>query len=247
MSVEEDTVVLGSVESRSESSLGAGSSGTGDLDVDALGVVLGAVLLAGRVETDDLVAQDVVAVGDGLGDGGRPAVVVADQVVGGPLSGRAAAIDEALGVDLEELQRSRVDGGALAVAGGKVRDDGAVVALRPFSPLELNVRASLNGGSQGAGLAVLVADDVLRRVAGAVDETEVGGAGGPANGVRGIVGVGVFVNKVSAVAVPLLASFHSIHGYNERLGLIEHTRCRRRRYRRRSRDQRREKRRPEGR
>ena len=156
-------------------------------------------------------AQDVVAVGNGLGDSGGPAVVVADQIVGGPLSGRAAAIDEALGVDLEELERGRVDGRALAVAGGKVRDDRAVVALRPFGPLELDVGAGLDVGSQGTGLAILVADDVLRRVAGSVDETKVGGAGGPANGVRGVVGVGVLVNKVSAVAVLLLASLVSLY------------------------------------
>lgn len=76
--------------------LGAGAS---HLDVDALGVVLGAVLLARRVQGDDLVAENVLAWGNGLGDLDGPGEVVGDELLGGPL----AAVEAGL-VDLEEAQ-----------------------------------------------------------------------------------------------------------------------------------------------
>lgn len=55
---------------------GVGGAGAGDLNVDALGVGLGAVLLAGGVEGDDLVAEDVVAGCERLRDGEGPLVAV---------------------------------------------------------------------------------------------------------------------------------------------------------------------------
>ena len=45
-----------------------------------------------------------------------------------------------------------------------------------------------------------MADDVRGRVAVGGDEAEVGGLGGPADGVGGVVGVGVGVDYVAAVA-----------------------------------------------
>ena len=53
-----------------------GGARASDLNVDTLGVGLGAVLLAGGVEGDDLVAEDVVASGQRLGDGEGPRVVI---------------------------------------------------------------------------------------------------------------------------------------------------------------------------
>jgi len=55
---------------------GVGGARAGDLDVDTLGVGLGAVLLAGGVEGDDLVTEDVVASGERVGDGEGPRVVI---------------------------------------------------------------------------------------------------------------------------------------------------------------------------
>ena len=55
---------------------GVGGAGASDLNVDTLGVGLGAVLLAGGVESDDLVAEDVVARGERLGDADGPLVAV---------------------------------------------------------------------------------------------------------------------------------------------------------------------------
>ena len=64
--------------SNAVSAVGAGVGGarSGDLNVDTLGVGLGAVLLASGVEGDDLVAEDVVARGERLGDGEGPLVAV---------------------------------------------------------------------------------------------------------------------------------------------------------------------------
>ena len=60
------------------STVGAGVGGAraSDLNVDTLGVGLGAVLLGSGVEGDDLVAEDVVACGERLGDGEGPLVAV---------------------------------------------------------------------------------------------------------------------------------------------------------------------------
>jgi hypothetical protein len=60
------------------SAVGAGVGGTraGNLNVDTLGVGLGAVLLASGVEGDDLVAEDVVTRGERLRDGEGPLVAV---------------------------------------------------------------------------------------------------------------------------------------------------------------------------
>jgi len=76
-----DAGVGGSVEGGATdtvSTIGAGVSGAGagDLNVDTLRVGLGAVLLAGGVESDDLVAEDVVAWGERLGDADGPLVAV---------------------------------------------------------------------------------------------------------------------------------------------------------------------------
>ena len=76
-----DTSIGGLVEGgagNAVSAVGAGVGGAGasDLNVDTLGVGLGAVLLAGGVEGDDLVAEDVVASGQRLGDGEGPRVVI---------------------------------------------------------------------------------------------------------------------------------------------------------------------------
>ena len=72
-----DAGISGGVEggaSDAVSAVGArvGGARAGDLNVDALGVGLGAVLLPGGVESDNLVAEDVVARGERLGDAEGP-------------------------------------------------------------------------------------------------------------------------------------------------------------------------------
>ena len=105
--------------------------------------------------------------------------------------------------DLEELERRLVDGRAVAVAVGQVVDHRPVVALGPGVPLQLDSAACGNLGVDSAVAAVAVADDVGRAEGVRGHETEVGGGGGPADGV-GVVGlVGVVVNEVTAVTEQL--------------------------------------------
>lgn len=53
-------------------------AGTGDLESEALRIVLRAVFLVGGVQGDDLVAEDVAAWCERRGDGYGPGVVVCD-------------------------------------------------------------------------------------------------------------------------------------------------------------------------
>lgn len=90
--VELDTRVVGSVEAGSGSTTTEPSGSRAlNLEVDALGVCLGAVGLAGCVQRDDLVANDVVA-GSNVREGNVPGEVVGDQVIGSPLAGVAARL-----------------------------------------------------------------------------------------------------------------------------------------------------------
>ncbi|GJC98596.1 hypothetical protein ColKHC_07422 [Colletotrichum higginsianum] len=182
---DEDTGVGRGVEG---STLGTGGelrAGAGNLDVEALGVVLGAVLLAGGVESNDLVAPDVLAGLQGGGDGDLPGEVLGDELVGSP-----AAAGETSLLDLEELERGLVDGGAVVTARGEVVDDGALVGLGPGVPEDLELVTGGNLGGQGSVLGVAVADDVGTSVGRGGDETVVGGAVGPAVDIGGRVLVG---------------------------------------------------------
>lgn len=132
--VEQDAGVLSSVEGGEVTAAGGGRAGASDLEVDALGVGLGAVGLSGGVEGEDLVAENVVTRGETLGDGDRPSEAVGDEVVGGPVAGVGAGVQACLG-DLGELKRSLVDGGEVTGDGGDVVDNRAVVALGPGVPL----------------------------------------------------------------------------------------------------------------
>jgi hypothetical protein len=151
------------------------------------------------VESNNLVAEDVVTGLNAAGDGDSAAVVIADQVVGGPGAGNGGVINEATLVDLEELQGGLVDRGAVAIAVGQVGNDGAMVRLGPFSPLELDAATGLDRGGDGTGLSTLVADDVRRSIRRAVDVTQVSGSIGPANGVGRAGLVGVLSNQISTV------------------------------------------------
>ena len=148
-----NALVGGSVKCSASNALGVaaarvGGTGAGDLDVDALGVGLGAILLACGVQGNDFVAQDVVARGERLGDVDGPLVAVGDQLVRGP--GVGGGVDDTGGGELEEGEGLLVGGGAVAVALSQVVDDGAVVGLGPGVPLESHGAA---GGDGDGGLA----------------------------------------------------------------------------------------------
>lgn len=80
---DEDTWIGGLVESGRGLTTRLGASGSCDLQVDALWVVLGSVLVAGGVQADDLVAEDVIAAGQAAWDGGSPRDVVCWQRLSG--------------------------------------------------------------------------------------------------------------------------------------------------------------------
>lgn len=145
--------------------------------------------------------KNVVPISHGLRDRERVRVVVLDHVVAGPGTRRVAAIDETLGVDLEEFQTGLVGLGAVAIAGGQVVEDRAMVALGPRSPLQFDLGTGFHVGCQGARLALLVADDVGGLVVGRRNGAQVGGFGGPANGLGSVVRVSVLVDEVSTIAV----------------------------------------------
>lgn len=183
--VEEDAGVVGGVELGALDAGGLVGAGAGDLDVEALGVVLGAVGVVGAVEGDDLVAQDVEA-GSNVGrDLDEPAVAVLDELVGAPLAGGGGAVDEADLVDLEELESGLVDGlAAGGAAVGEVVDHGTVVGLGPGVPLDGDLVTSRdNSMAFGVG-RVTVADDISRGESIRSNEAVVRVFGGPANDDR---------------------------------------------------------------
>lgn len=146
------------VESSTEGTLGLVATTAGNLEVETLGVVLSTILVTSGVKGNDFVTHDIVAGSNAAGDGHGPAVVAGDQIVGGP--GVVTAADEALLIDLEELELGLVDGGAVAVAVGEVGDDRTLVTLGPGSPLQLDLLASSDLSRDSAVFGVLVADNV---------------------------------------------------------------------------------------
>lgn len=119
--VEHDTLVSGGVEVGTKSSARASRAVTADDKVEALRVALSSVLLAGGVQGDELVAEDVVAGSDGSRDGHGGRVGVLDHVVGDPGVGRG--VRNRVGLDLDPFEGGLVGVGAVAVAAGQVVDD----------------------------------------------------------------------------------------------------------------------------
>lgn len=200
--VEEDAFVVRGVERGALNTGGILSAGAGDLEVEALGVVLGAVGLVGGMECDDLVAEDVEAGGDVLGNLDEPAVAVLNELVGTPLAGGGGTVDKADLVDLEELEGGLVNGlAAGGAAVGEVVDHRTVVRLGPGVPLDGNLVTGLdNGMALGVG-RVAVADDIGRGESIGSDKAVVGVASCPANDNRGVGHVGEAVDLITLVRV----------------------------------------------
>lgn len=177
--VVEDAGVGVLVQGRAEGALGVVGAAAGDLDVQALGVVLGAVLLARAVERDGLVAEDVVAGSERRGDVHGPGVVVGNHLVGRPV------VSETGFVNLDPLQGGLVGIGAVAGALGDVGDHGADVRFGPGGPLEINLSTSLHRGRRGGGLGILVADNVGGGIGTGSDEPVVKVLSVPSRGGRG--------------------------------------------------------------
>lgn len=157
------------------------------LDVQALGVVLRAVDGASTVQSDNLVAEDVLASGKGLGDSDGPCVVLADH-----LDSRPLAILVAVSIDLGPLERGLVHRRDLAGVGSDVGDDGTYVRLGPSRPVEFDgaTGGDLGHGVGGAlGATGLVADDVGVAEGVGLDKAVVKVLGVPANVLSGCLAV----------------------------------------------------------
>jgi len=152
------------VEGGSHHAGGVCTSAASDLDIGTLRIELSGANVVGRVEGEDLVAQDVVAGRDRGGDGDGPGAPRRAQLVGSPdARGTVARAvgDLAQLRDLEPLELLLVRRGAFAVAGGQVGEDGPVVGVRPGRPVQADVAASGDRGSVNLGVGgVDRADDV---------------------------------------------------------------------------------------
>lgn len=200
--VEENARVVGGVELRGDDALGVLGAGAGDLDVEALRVVLSTVGGSGAVHGDDLVAEDVVARGQGGGHRRGPDVAVLDELRGRPLLGRE--VDARL-VNLDPFERRLVGVGAVAVALGHVGQDGADVRLGPGAPLEVDGTAGRDRCRAGGRLGVLVTRDSVGAVLRGSHEPVVQVLGVPARRRGGRLPVELHVVVVEQEAAVLLA------------------------------------------
>ncbi|GKT52693.1 hypothetical protein ColTof4_14279 [Colletotrichum tofieldiae] len=171
---------------------GARAAGAGNLDLVAAGVELSAGVGVGGVEGDDLVADEVLAGGNALGDGVLDTRVASLHERGGtPVVGGALA---ALLLNLEpdsvgaRLPRGAVVAGAL----GHVGDGRADVGLGPEGPVKGDLLA---GGSLSNELGGLGALNTTGGVATAlkVDAGDVLDGAVALDGTRDAVGGGVHV------------------------------------------------------
>ncbi|KAI6760445.1 hypothetical protein HG530_009305 [Fusarium avenaceum] len=192
--VEENTRLRVGVELCGQSTLGVVSTRASDVDVEALGVVLGTILGASAVKGNDLVTEDVASSGKSLGDGAGPGVVVLDKI------GCSPGAVESSGIDLNPLKGSRVRLGALSSALGDVSQDRSDVRLGPVRPLELNRTTSLDGERPGSGGSLLVAGNVRGTEVARRDEAVVEVLGRPSSNIGDLATVLGQVVRVKAVA-----------------------------------------------
>jgi hypothetical protein len=176
--VEHDTLLGGSVQGSTGNTGGLLSTGTSNLEVEALRVVLGTVLLSSGVESNDLVTEDIRTGLEAGGDGDLPGVASGNEVIRGELAtGGHTSLS-----DLEELQVGLVDlGAAIGTASSEVVDDGTLVRLRPGVPLDGDLLTGLDLGGLDGVLGALVADDVGVTEGGGLNEAVVGVLGEPSD------------------------------------------------------------------
>jgi hypothetical protein len=157
------------------------------------------------MQSNNLMAHNIVTSRNPGRNSHSPLIPSSDKFIARPSTGGRRAIDQTIFFDLEELQRGLVDRGAVAVAGGEVGDQRAVVRLWPVGPLDVDARACSDSGAQGSVCCVAVADDVRVLVLGSVYEAEVGCCCCPADALwcGGIICI--FVDEVAGVAEGLVS------------------------------------------
>jgi hypothetical protein len=201
--VEDDAVLVCGVEASSDDTLRGLSSSSSNFNVEALRVVLGAVGGASTVESDDLVAEDVLASGKRLRDCDGPCVVLGDHLDSSPL-----AIGVAIGLDLGPLEGALVNSGDITSVGSDIGDDRTHVGRWPVAPVEFD---GASGSDLGHGVAGklggtgLVADDVGLAEGVGLDKTVVEVLGVPADVLRGRLAVLVGVVVVERETLLVLA------------------------------------------
>lgn len=144
--------------------------------------------------------QNIVSRCNGLGDGNSPAVVVGNQLVRCPCAWFSSVADQSTFIDLDEFQISFGDVRAVAVAIGKVGDNGAVMAVGPCSPLELDGATSGNWSRECSRGGTLMADNIGVGILGAVNEAEIGCSSCPANNSWWVRFIGELSDNISRIA-----------------------------------------------
>lgn len=142
-------------------SIGRGGARAGDGELRALGVELWRV---GLVEGNQLVADEVVARGEPLGNGAGPGLVTANELGDVPAR-RRLGVEEDLGavaveaglVDLEPACPGAVAGAEGAGALVHPHDDGSL-AVRPLAPYGGDAVARCHGGVEGCRGAAVAAE-----------------------------------------------------------------------------------------
>tara|TARA_R110002003_G_scaffold351_4_gene18899 strand:- start:17550 stop:18959 length:1410 start_codon:yes stop_codon:yes gene_type:complete len=210
--VKDDAVLVNGVQLGTDDTFGDGGSGTRDVDVNlclisssyislTLRVVLGAVGRASSVESDDLVAEDVLASREGGGNSNGPGVVLTDHLDGSPFTIRVTIL-----LDLSPLEGGLVDGGDVTGIRCYIGDDRTHVRFWPGGPVELDGATGSDLGKRvGRTLwaSSLVADDVRGAVSIGLDKAIVQVLSVPADvlGDGPIVLLGVVVVELEASGV----------------------------------------------
>lgn len=94
--------------------------------------------IEGRVESNSIVAENILSRSDVGRNRHTPRVVVGNHIVRGPQAGIVATIDEPSLVNLVEEEIGLVYSGAVISTCGEEIHDGTMVRLGPFGPLEIN-------------------------------------------------------------------------------------------------------------
>lgn len=197
--VDQDTGVSRGIELLTSGTRWGSGSATRDLQVDALRVILSAVCVCGGVKSNNFVAHNVVSRSDGIRDCHSPAVVGGDKFVGSPCTWSTGVVDQTTLVNLDKVQLSLVHSRAVAIAVGEVGDNGAVMAVRPWAPLELDSASCSNWSRNRSRCGVLVADNVWICILRRIDKSQVGCSGCPPNDSWWVGLVGELIHKVSRV------------------------------------------------
>lgn len=141
----------------------------GDLDVDALGVMLGAILDHGGVQCNRFGADNIFSLGDLSGDLEIPSATVDDEFVRGPIAGGLAGrcvpvvkwINQTVLVDFVPFELEFVNFLVVDTFGAcHVVHHGSVMSWDPIGPLEVHDISGFEFDGQGSWRCIPMADDI---------------------------------------------------------------------------------------